>query len=270
MFGLVLLAVVMATGVPRIALAEVILDQRVESLQGAPETLDFYFDGAGYEDTKIVLTNGNPDGTKRISSAVISLNLATIIKPSDFNQNVAIIRRDIAPLDGTNKLSVSLRSNPGGFLTVQVHGEPVLNLPPDPGPAGSATLGGVDVNGNGVRDDIERWIGLTFRGSEKSRQALTQSYYAVQALVNFGSVGNRDQVHNNMTAFQRAGECLDYVRPDDAVDVMRRLRAQILNTSARTNAYLQASRLLGGGSFPGKPMSQWKESCSFDPDQMPN
>jgi len=43
---------------------------------------------------------------------------------------------------------------------VQILGEPTLNLPPDPGPAGDETIEGVDVNENGVRDDIERWIGL--------------------------------------------------------------------------------------------------------------
>ena len=35
-------------------------------------------------------------------------------------------------------------------------------LPPDPGEAGKKTLLGIDSNNNGVRDDVERWIYITY------------------------------------------------------------------------------------------------------------
>ena len=40
-----------------------------------------------------------------------------------------------------------------------IHGH---TLPPDPGEEGKKTLLGIDVNNNGVRDDVERWIYMTY------------------------------------------------------------------------------------------------------------
>jgi|GEM_PF-2307074 len=44
---------------------------------------------------------------------------------------------------------------------------PVGGLPPDPGEAGKATLLGIDVNENGIRDDVERYIVLENRDKPK-------------------------------------------------------------------------------------------------------
>src|SRR5580658_6889372 len=41
-------------------------------------------------------------------------------------------------------------------------------LPPDPGPAGMATLAGIDTTGTGVRDDVARWIAVNFYNSAKT------------------------------------------------------------------------------------------------------
>jgi hypothetical protein len=34
----------------------------------------------------------------------------------------------------------------------------LANLPPDPGQAGKLTIDGIDVDKDGVRDDVQRWI----------------------------------------------------------------------------------------------------------------
>jgi hypothetical protein len=47
-------------------------------------------------------------------------------------------------------------------------------LPPDPGPAGMTTLAGVDSDGDGVRDEVERYIALSYATSAKMQAALTQ------------------------------------------------------------------------------------------------
>ena len=71
-----------------------------------------------------------------------------------------------------------------------------------------------------------------------------------------------------MDAFQRASECLHYIHPEEAYQLMRELKAEILNTSDRTYAYLDSSRMLGGGSFPSAPFSKWNQSCTFDSDAL--
>jgi hypothetical protein len=255
-----------ATTVPAL---ELVSEVRVESTTGAPVKDGLTFSGLGFSDFVLKVFNGDVD-SNRISSAVISLNGVKILSPADFNQTVTSLERSIVPLQGDNILSVSLRSNPGGFLKIQIFGEPTLNLPPDPGPAGDETIEGIDVNANGVRDDVERWIGLNYRDSEKTREALTQAYYPLQNFMIHARQGDRDAVYNDMTALQRANECLKYIRPDDAYSIGIDLQAQIINTSERIYAYRESSQMLGGGSFPRVPRSKWKGSCTFDLNNLRN
>lgn len=87
---------------------------------GAPqqftETFQNCWTAAQY---KIVVVNGNSEGTNRISSASISLNYVQIIGPRDFNQQVAKIERAISVLEA-NQLGVLLEGKPGSLLTVSV------------------------------------------------------------------------------------------------------------------------------------------------------
>lgn len=79
---------------------------------------------------------------------------------------------------------VSAAANPAGdpappAQVTAITADYVINmaafLPPDPGPAADETLLGVDANGNGVRDEIERWIALEGApDSAKLRAALMQ------------------------------------------------------------------------------------------------
>ena len=56
----------------------------------------------------------------------------------------------------------------------------IVVLPPDPGAAGKTTLQGVDSDGDGVRDDVQRYIALTYPNSEKTRATLTQYTKSIQ------------------------------------------------------------------------------------------
>jgi len=256
--------------IPQAMALQVIAEQRFTSSQGEPVTQEFVFSGSGYADFVLRVQNGAADGSQRVSSALISLNGVKILAPADFNQNVNSLERAIAPLPGSNALSVTVRSNPGSYLLVQVLGAPTFQLPPDPGAAGDATLEGVDVNGNGIRDDIERWIYLTYPDSEKLRRALIQEYYPLQNMIIHGQQQNRDAVYDDMTALMRASECLHYINPNKSYDIAEELHSRVVNTSERVYGYFDSSRLLGGGTFPGLPMSKWKYSCNFDPDMLQN
>lgn len=267
--GLTWIACLLATSWA-LAAEQLVFEEQFESSKGNPVEEVRTFDSTGLEKLVLQVQNGGPDGSRRVSSAVITHNGIQILGPSDLNQKVDRLKRTLAPRDGSHMITVNLRSNPGGVLMVRVLGNLSLNLPPDPGPEGAATLDGVDVNGNGVRDEVERWIGLTYPDSQKARLALAQTYYAMQGFIRHADEGDRDAVYDDMTAFQRAGECLHYLFPDDAYRMIKELKAQIVNTGSRVEADRQASRMLGGGSFPSKPYSQWKESCSFDPDALDN
>jgi hypothetical protein len=88
-------------------------------LAGGPQNFATAFDHCGSTACRIVVVNGDANGTGRISSARITLNGSQVVGPSDFNQQVSQIVRPVV-LSDHNQLLVSLGSNPGGFVTVEV------------------------------------------------------------------------------------------------------------------------------------------------------
>jgi hypothetical protein len=86
---------------------------------GAPQTFTDTFQFCGTAGCQIIIVNGNPDGTKRVSSAAIYLNGMLVAGPRDFNQGMATIVKPVT-LGATNELTIRLASNPGGFITVSV------------------------------------------------------------------------------------------------------------------------------------------------------
>lgn len=86
---------------------------------GAPQTFTETFQHCGNAPCQIVVVNGSADGSRRISSASISLNGRQILGPSDFNQQVERIVKPVTLLD-QNQLTIRLASSPGSFVTVSV------------------------------------------------------------------------------------------------------------------------------------------------------
>jgi|GEM_PF-1489543 len=134
-------------------------------------------------------------------------------------------------------------------------------LPPDPGPAGRQTLPGIDSDHNGVRDDLQRLIHLTYPGATSTIAALEQTAKTMQsALLDAGSHG---PAVDHATQMVRNFECLAAIRPGDAEVVSKRLLAATLNTEERGLAYLRYNDQLGGEAFPLKDSSEWRTSCGF-------
>jgi len=86
---------------------------------GPPQTFTETFQHCGTAACQIVVTNGNPDGTGRISSSSIRLNGVQVARHSDFNQQVSSIVKPVV-LGETNELAVQLASKPGAVLTITV------------------------------------------------------------------------------------------------------------------------------------------------------
>ncbi len=151
----------------------------------------------------------------------------------------------------------------------------VLPLPPDPGEAGKATLEGIDSDGDGLRDDVQRYIAATFPDSARARAAAAQYAKKVQETLFVGN--DRVKAVNLSPELQRPRQCFYFVfggeTTDELLGAIRatdRLRAQILDTPDRSRAYLAYNALLAGGVFRVLPRSQWKKGCAFDPDALPN
>jgi hypothetical protein len=143
----------------------------------------------------------------------------------------------------------------------------VVPVPPDPGEAGKATLAGIDSDGDGVRDDIQRYIVFSYQNSEKTRAVLLMQY-AKSAQMSLLDADNKEASIQHTLSLQRAIECLYYIRPDDAEIVGGELYAQILNTDERSRAWIKAGQHVSGQVFTIS--DDFKSTCDFDPDTMEN
>ena len=86
----------------------------------APQTFTDTFSRCGNQPAQIVVVNGNPNGTRRISSsASVWLNGKQIIAPRELSQKVARIVKPVVLRD-LNQLMVALSSTPQSFLTIEI------------------------------------------------------------------------------------------------------------------------------------------------------
>ncbi len=154
------------------------------------------------------------------------------------------------------------------FLVIAVQGvvysESGSTLPPDPGEEGKLTLLGIDSDGDGVRDDIQRYIYFTYPNDELLRLGLT--YYAKGFQDVLADAEDSEASYNHSTEMSCHGECIWHIKGRDAVNICRALRAEILNTHDRSVAYITHSDNLGGRVIRSAPMNEWKDSCAFDVD----
>lgn len=143
-------------------------------------------------------------------------------------------------------------------------------LPPDPGPAGKATIAGVDSNGNVARDDVERYIAINHQDSAKVRAALMQ--FAVVAQLRLLDATDKQKSIQHGVESGKAIECMVYITGSvqKEMDLYNELRPVILNTDARNKAYFAYNDQLRGQYFPGTPDSQAESACMFDPNTLPN
>ena len=147
---------------------------------------------------------------------------------------------------------------------VQGNNKSGLALPPDPGKAGKETLLGIDTDGDGVRDDIQRYIYFTYPDDKKLRLGLT--YYAKEFQGVLKDANDREAAYDHAIKMTRHGECLWYLKGEGSIDILNALRAEILNTRERSIAYITHSDNLGGRIISLAPRKEWKDSCSFDVD----
>lgn len=133
-------------------------------------------------------------------------------------------------------------------------------LPPDPGEAGTQTLLGIDSDRDGVRDDIQRYIHLTYPNEPLLRLALRE--YAKQFQLLLPTADNKDEAYNNARKMSRHRECIHFIRGKVEKHVISGLKAEILNTRDRSIAYIKYSDNLAGQILYSN--SDWNNSCAFD------
>jgi hypothetical protein len=138
-------------------------------------------------------------------------------------------------------------------------------LPPDPGEAGKATLEGIDSDGDGVRDDLQRWIALNFPDDPAIQAGLTQYILPLQQALIDAESEELALIHRNTRSLAR--RCLDAMLGiQQAYEYYTLLKAQTLNTMERSRAYIMYDKQLGGHVFSVPDFSI--NDCNFDPNNI--
>lgn len=131
-------------------------------------------------------------------------------------------------------------------------------LPPDPGEQGRATVEGIDSDNDGIRDDVQRHIVLTY-DDPATQDALFQ--VAEPQLASLVQAGDRQRVLELTEEMVLGVTCLYAVNsPGAARDALMELEAVMLNTRDRIRASIQADAQAGGETFT-LPAAEGTDAC---------
>lgn len=136
-----------------------------------------------------------------------------------------------------------------------------LLYPPDPGEAGKATLEGIDSDGDGIRDDVQRYIQLTHPDAPAVRAGLGQYARGLQTALLVAT--DREESRRVAKELDRADECLEHFVGFDAYAFGDDVTIEMLNTEARSRAYISFDHNLGG-TITRIPIIPDPATCDFD------
>lgn len=137
-------------------------------------------------------------------------------------------------------------------------------LPPEPDPiVNNSTLGGVDSNNNGVRDDVERNIYATYpvklhRGLLMYRATVFQKAM-IRPLSEAKETAKIGTKTLNCHLYLRR---LDSEIKSDEFRPTRFLENKTINTKERVRKYLDYNIALSGGTYGSSPKDWNREACS--------
>ena len=204
----------------------------------------------------IVIETGS--GSQVVSSAMVELNGVMVAGPNAFNQTVLRISRSVQ-LQKVNTLTVEVRSAPGSSLSVTIFGQTQIRSVVDalnrleanqqiPTLDRSTSLLGPDVDGNGVRDDIDRYVeGLPDTSLQKG--SLRQMSKAIAQAMQSGGNGTSSDMRAASTAIGSAVHCIwdryDAVSANNKVKTIKQLT---VNTLTRLDAYERYNTSRSGSS----------------------
>jgi hypothetical protein len=127
-----------------------------------------------------------------------------------------------------------------------------------PAAVSTTALVGTDANNDGVRDDVETYIASTAY-DDNTKKALRQYAKAAQSSMLDANDAGKSVTH--VTQRFRALECL-MARTPDFHPIFVELRARILDTTPRSDAYLQADSQAAAMNIPLLPADQWVSQCA--------
>lgn len=120
---------------------------------------------------------------------------------------------------------------------------------------------GTDSDGNGVWDYIDQYINTKYPGTENQEMRTAARQYARSIQGGLLNADDKQMALQFSSASDRATECIFYLNPENAADVLRDLESAILNTETRTKAFFMFSEQSVGEVFASTPFSKRSDSC---------
>ncbi len=111
---------------------------------------------------------------------------------------------------------------------------------PKPGFKNSLTVAGVDSDGDGIRDDVQRWINRNYYKDPNLQNALKQ--YARDKQRELESSDNKALSIKASHEMLKTLNCLDVFVPDtrEMIKLLGRVKAVIINNGSRHRANMKA------------------------------
>ncbi|WED23240.1 hypothetical protein L3Q72_07570 [Vibrio sp. JC009] len=148
----------------------------------------------------------------------------------------------------------------GAVLTVIFLGGCYDQLPPDPGKEGMLTLEGIDSDEDGVRDDVQRYIGENYYLDKELHTALTGLAIAYQDTILQHT--SKEETFKQWSETTRALHCLYLADPEGAYSKQQELKSVTLNTRARIEAHFEAQKHLSGRTLTVPSSKYDEEICN--------
>jgi hypothetical protein len=140
-----------------------------------------------------------------------------------------------------------------------------LQVPMPDSEKNNATVAGIDSDGDGIRDDIQRYINENFSSDPKIKMGARQ--YAKDQQMTLLSVNDKNASILATRKKLDSLDCLGYVAKDQMTRISKKLEGQLYNTKDRLYARIKVSQNFNGQSFMlPETIEDEKALCDFNPD----
>jgi len=280
------------------------------SIGGSSKNDDNTSTGDGSDDSNSTIGGGNDNTTTSPTVALVSLKLivdktslnkdenTTVKVMATYSDNTSKEVTDnvewvVIPSDAVKMTSTTLTALQDKATTVKAKLNTVTSdavslnitwivnghtLPPEPDKAtNDSTLLGIDVNDNGVRDDVERWIYERYKDEHPImiplKMQLSRAHQKIIVDTSKARETDKFMVDADNCAWAFTSLSANYfgrkplVLKDSETDIkeMKEMDYIQFNTTQRARAYGLYNQTLSGGVYDsGWESDSWIENCDFD------
>lgn len=121
-------------------------------------------------------------------------------------------------------------------------------LPADPADNGNSTIAGIDSDGDGIRDDVERRISMHYPDNPLARAYSYMLAIRLQTIIENST--NKNSYIQAIHELSFAEDCLKNIMPTVRTKGTRLVLPWVMNTYPRSYSYINARGLIGGETPP--------------------